>query len=285
MKYLRILGIILVAIVLAAFSASQSRQGYQDLLPLDQEFEAPFQKGEVLRYQVNWKPIFFFPAFKAGELRFFVDQARYRGKDTYRISAWAESAGLLARVAGFEIRNYYQSDIDRRDYRSYRNLQKTRQGERQRDIEITFDYEDHRAYFREVDVGADPPEELKNEIVKDMPETVIDILSVFYVGRLREMEAGQRFTFQLSDGDDFKSIWIEALKNEEVGTPVGTFSTLKLTTRGGLLREDGEFRVWYSLDELRIPVKFEADAKFGKVYGKLLEFRSPTVSRGVIRTN
>lgn len=277
--------IILTGILVAGLTASQARQAYQDLLSPGQEFEAPFQEGEVLRYEVNWKPVFFFPAFKAGELRFLVDQARYRGRDTYRISAWAESDGLLARVAGFEIRNYYQSDIDRQDYRSYRNVQKTRQGDRKRDIEIIFDYEDGRTYFREVDMAAEPPKELKNEIVKDMPDMVIDILSVFYVGRLRELKPGQRFVFQLSNGDDFKEIRVETLANERVNTPVGNFSTVKLTTRGGLFREDGEFRVWYSLDDLRVPVKFEADAKFGKVYGKLLEFRSPTLSRGVIRSN
>jgi len=277
--------IFLAGILVVGLSASQSRQIFQDLLPPGQRFEAPFQKGEVLRYEVNWKPVFFFPAFKAGELRFLVDQAQYRGRDTYRISAWAESDGLLARVAGFEIRNYYQSDIDREDYRSYRNVQKTRQGDRKRDIEIIFDYEDGRTYFREVDVGADPPKELKRKTIRNMPQVVIDVVSVFYVGRLRELEPGQHFAFQLSNGDDFKEIRVETLGTERVSTPVGNFSAVKLTTRGGLFREHGEFRVWYSLDDLRVPVKFEADAKFGKVYGKLLEYRSPTLSRGVIRSN
>jgi len=52
---------------------------------------------------------------------------------------------------------------------------------------------------------------------------------------------------------------------------------------GGLFRNGGDLRVWYSTDPLRFPVKFEADVKFGKVYGKVIGLDTPTETRNVIR--
>ena len=38
-------------------------------------------------------------------------------------------------------------------------------------------------------------------------------------------------------------------------------------------KEAGPFSVWLSDDERKVPVKFEAEVKLGKVYGTIKEFK------------
>jgi hypothetical protein len=256
---------------------------YQDLFETEQFLSAPFQEGEKLSYEVNWKPLFAVPAFRAGEVTMSIERSRLSDIDTYKITAWAVSDGALTSVAGFEVRNYFESHIDRTDYRSYRMFQKIRQGKRKRNLELTFDYKNDQTLVHETDQSCSPPRKLRNKVVKGIPAPAADVLSVFYVARLRSANPGDRFQLHLNEKGEFKKVLVVAEKKERIPTPVGTFATIKLTTTGGLFKNGGEFRIWYSTDRLRIPVKFEADVKIGKVYGSLIRMETPRQTRSVIR--
>jgi hypothetical protein len=246
-------------------------------------YQAPFADGEQLTYVVNWKPLFFIPALKAGEIRLSVDKSKYHGHDTYRIQAWADSAGSLTRVVGFSVRNYFESQVDRQTFRSYRIFQKIRQGNRQRDLELIFDYDKNRTTVHETDPSTNPPRVLQDAIKRGVPPLAVDVISVFYVARVRAIDPGEHFAVDLSERGDFRRIRVMAESTEEVKTPVGNFPSLKLSTTGGLFRDGGDFHIWLSLDSLRVPTKFETDVKFGKVYGELTRLQTPTFSRRVVR--
>jgi hypothetical protein len=38
---------------------------------------------------------------------------------------------------------------------------------------------------------------------------------------------------------------------------------------GGLFKEGGQFRIWLSADQRKVPLQFEAKVSLGKVVGKL----------------
>lgn len=267
----------------AAISASGPNQ---PLLKEGLSFSSvPFRPGEHLVYEVNWKPLFFAPAFKAGELSMDIEKSRYLQKDAFKISAWAISNGALPRVAGLEVRNYFESIIDKSNFRSYRMLKRTRQGNRKRDVEVMFDYSTGQVRVRETDVGAEPPEELRNEVLSGIPGPLTDILSVFYVARLRDMTVGDQYLIYLSDNGKHRAVQVYVERKEKVRTGLGQFNTVKITTQGGLFSGGGDFRVWYSQDGLRLPVKFEADVRFGKVYGQIIQLQTEGLSRGLIRTS
>lgn len=254
-----------------------------DLLADLREYSVPFQEGERLRYEVNWKPLFVFPAFKAGELTFSIRQSEYLEHATYTISGQVFSDGLLSSVAGLEVRDYFESTIDRRNFRSYRMLRQVRQNERKRDLEVLFDYDGNYTQVREINVEVDPPEEIRNDKFEEIPGPVADVLSVFYVARLRLMKPGDEYLIHLSGGGKVKQVQLQVQEREKVKTEIGAFDSIRISTVGGLFREGGDFRIWYSTDHLRIPVKFEADAKIGTVYGKIIRLDTPRMSRSVIR--
>lgn len=282
MKRFRISPVLLLVAWLSTVCAIP-QQDFPTLLERGTSYTPPFAEGEQLTFEVDWKPLFFIPALKAGEIRLSVEASHYHGHPTYRIQAWADSAGTLTRVVGFRVRNYYESQVDRKTFRSYRILQKTRQGDRQRDLELIFDYDDDKTIIHETDPSTQPPRVLQDTVKKGVPPLAVDVISVFYVARVREIDPGEHFAVDLNERGDFKRIRVRAEGTEKVSTPVGTFPSLKLSTTGDLFHGGGEFHIWLALDSLRIPTKFETNVKFGKVYGELIRFQSPTVTRSVIR--
>ena len=276
------LSVILGLIVWLSTVCAAPQDEFPELLHNGTAYSAPFAEGEQLVFEVDWKPLFFIPAMKAGEIRLGVEKSEYDGHKTFRIRAWADSAGALAKVVGFKVRNYYESQVDRTTFRSYRIYQRTRQGKRQRDLELIFDYDHDRTIIRETDPSSDPPRVLRDTVKAGVPPMAVDVISIFYVARVRSIDPGERFGVDLNERGEFRRIRVIADGTEKVKTPVGTYPSLKLSTTGGLFRGGGDFRIWLSADSLRVPTKFETDLKFGKVYGELIRFQSPTFTRSVV---
>ena len=247
-------------------------------------YRAPFQAGEKLRYEVNWKPLFASPAFKAGELAFTVKRSRYRKRPAWTITMEAVSAGRLAKVAKISVRNRFESIVDARNFHSYRIFRKHREGKRKRDLLSVFDYRRNIALYRDLDVSRDPPRELHNRTSDGIPGPVTDLISAVYVVRLQRLEDASRYRAHLADRGKFKELLVRVEEREKVELRIGAFDTVRLRVEGGILSQGRTLRVWYSRDPLRVPVKFEAQVKFGRVYGELIGLEAGAVGRGLIRS-
>lgn len=282
---MRILTAFLLAVTVCSVTvAPQSAAGsFPLLLATHENLEFPFAEGETLEFEVNWKPIFLFPAFRAGRIRLTITPSEYRGRPTFRLQGWAESEGTLSRVAGMEVRDYFESQVDRYTFRSYWNLQKLREGKRQRDLELTLDYEQDCWWIRETDPGQDPPRVLGNLRRTGIPSPVVDVLSAFYVPRLVALTPGSGFSVDVNESGTFRRIRVRIEAEETVETPLGTFASVRMATVGGAFRIGGDLRVWYTKDPPRFPVKFETEIKFGRVYGTLVRLVSPKATRRVHR--
>lgn len=254
------------------------------LLDRGTRYSAPFQAGEKLRYEVNWKPLFASPAFKAGELAFSVKRSRYRKRPAWTLTMEAVSAGRLVEVARISVRNRFESIVDARNFHSYRIFREHREGKRKRDLLSVFDYRTDTASFRDLDVSQDPPRELHNRTSDGIPGPVTDLLSAVYVARLHRLEDGRRYRAHLADRGKFKEMLVRVEETERVELRIGDFDTVRLRVEGGILSRGRTLQVWYSRDRLRVPVKFEAEVKFGRVYGELIGLEAGAVGRGLIRS-
>ena len=274
---------ILVTLVLAAgilclfAAAKQAENFFAGELPS----QVPFQETESLRFEVNWKPLFLMPAFKAGEVSFSIRQSAYQQKPTYTISAWAISEGPLTSMIGLKIKNYFESTVDRNDFRSYRLLRKTHQNKKQRYLEVFFDYDDKFTRIHEINLETDPPKNIRDQTIAGIPGPIADVLSVFYLARLRALQPGEKYFIHFSESGKIKPVQVVVQQQERVSTDIGVFDSVRLSTVGGLFKGGGDFQIWYSTDEYRLPVQFEADVRYGKVYGKITRLESPRRIRGI----
>ncbi len=78
--------------------------------------------------------------------------------------------------------------------------------------------------------------------------------------------------FTIGNDDRIKEVQVAVERQEAVETPAGKFTAWRINTvslMGGLFREGGQFRIWVSADDRKIPVQFEAKVGIGRALGKL----------------
>jgi len=236
--------------------------------------------GETLVYEIRWDPpawMFFLPTISAGELTIqFQHDARLDGKAVHRIAARAVSSGFFPKLTGVTVDDSFESIVDPRGFCSLKMTKKLREGKRLRDIVLTFDAERGTGHYLAYDAAKTPPAQLKDEEVKDVPACVQDILSGIYVARLQELSSGNQFPLVLSDDGAVKQVEVRVKERETVEAIAGRFSAFKLETVsvfGGLFKGGGTFLVWFSDDAHRVPVKFEAKVKVGRVFGTVKQIK------------
>ncbi len=274
--------VLIAAVMLPLLLGGQVRQLLpEEPVPPD---SFPFREGEGVTYEVYWKPWFLLPSVKAGEIRLSLSREPYEGKDAFKISAWAVSGGAFRSVMGLDIRDYFESTMDSENLRSYRYRHKARQGRRQRDLEVTVDYQKRQLTVQEYDVSADPPRRVRHQTHHRVPALITDTLSVFYAARLHALRPGDQYLIHLSDNGRIQDVQLDVIKRQRLSIDLGEFETIKISTSGGFFRGAGDFHIWYTLDPLRIPVRFEADVRFGKVYGDLIRLQTPQLVKGRVRT-
>jgi hypothetical protein len=236
--------------------------------------------GEVLVYEIRWDPpawMFFLPTISAGELTVqFQHEAQLEGKTVHRIAARALSSGFFPKVTGISVDDSFESLVDANGFCSLKMTKKLREGKRFRDIVLTFDPKRGTGHHLAHDAAKTPPAELKNEEVKNLPSCVQDILSGIYVTRLHELRSGEKFPLTVSDDGTVKQVEVRVKEKDMVEAIAGRFSAWKVETIsvfGGLFKGGGTFLVWFSDDAHRVPVKFEAKVKVGRVFGTVKELK------------
>ncbi len=241
--------------------------------------------GETLIYEVRWDPpawLFFLPTISAGEMTLkFENRADDRGRPAFRITADAVSSGVLPKLTGITVKDHFESVVAAEEFCSKRFTKITREGKRHRDILLTFDQENHRGRYLAYDAAKKPPEELKNEELKNLPPCVQDFLSAIYRTRLQGLQVGENYPLHVSDNGVVKEVDIRAVRRETVEAIAGTYPTIRIDTVsvGGLFKGGGSFVLWFTDDSARIPVKYEAKVRFGKLFGTIKAIGNSTEKR------
>jgi hypothetical protein len=221
--------------------------------------------------------MFFLPTISAGELTIeFQHDAGLEGKAAHRIMARAISSGFFPKLTGVAVDDSFESYVDASHFCSLRMTKKLREGKRLRDIVLTFNGERGTGHYLAHDASKTPPAQLKNEEVKDLPPCVQDILSGIYVTRLHELRSGSKFPLVVSDDGTVKQVEVRVKERETVDAIAGRFTAWKaesVSVFGGLFKGGGTFLVWFSDDAHRVPVKFEAKVKMGRVFGTVKQIK------------
>jgi hypothetical protein len=133
-----------------------------------------------------------------------------------------------------------------------------REGSRQRDTRITFDYEGKKASYLERDL-------VKNATLAsqeiDLPSCTHDVIGGLYYLRTLTLEPGQSVQATVSDGKKAVVAKIEAQQREEIKVPDGTYKTIRYEIflfDNVLYRRSGHLYVWLSDDSRRLPVQIRA---------------------------
>jgi hypothetical protein len=234
------------------------------------------QVGERLVYKVQWDPpwfLFFLPNMEAGEVMVEMSgDAEYGGRKADKIAFKANSSGTLARISGLKVEDEFVYLTDPETLCTLSASEKIREGKRKRQIDVQYLQETRQLHIREVDEAVAPPKVKKDETKDDIPACVHDPLSALYMFRKLPLRDQFTHTFLLANDDKIRKVRSIVEKQEIVETPSGKKAAWRISTAalmGGLFKEGGQFRIWLSADEKKIPVQFEVKVRLGRIFGKL----------------
>ena len=219
----------------------------------------PFASGERLKFDVSWYGV------NGGTSVFEVSNAVYDNKSVIKISSTLKSNSVISLF--YPVKDVVESYVDMKNLQPYRYRSRQQEGSYRSDKEIVFNREKNLATFIHHKAGG------KTQ-VSETTAGVHDPLSVVYFLRTIPLEAGQSVNIDVYDGMKNWTVVFQGVAKEKVVVPAGTFDTIKVKTLikfEGLFVNKGEVFIWFTDDEVKIPVKMESKIKVGTITAQLTE--------------
>ena len=232
--------------------------------------------GETLVYSVKWDPpwyMFFLPKMEAGELTIrFSGIDEFRGRPAMKVVAEARSSGTLTRLAKLVVENEFLFYSTPETLCAEGSLSKIREGKRMRLLDLEYFQDERRLHFRAFDESVTPSLLQRDIVNTDLPPCLYDPFTALYVYRTLPLAKGYAKNLMIGNDDKVLEVRTRIENQETVDTEAGKFAAWKVRTdamRGGLFSEKGDFHIWVSADERKMPVRFEVRIRLGHVLGVL----------------
>ena len=211
---------------------------------------------EEVRYSVSWGIV---PAGKG--------MFRARAVDGgYTLRAQICSTGLVNAFHSVRDQLYTEVGSTRDGLRpTYHRVTQIEAGKRQETIMEFLDSERVRIEKRKKG-------KLKKEEVKAVPAGIHDTLSIIYAVRRLPLEVGETYRLPLLDGDDVETLVIPVAGRMELkGYQV--LEVRPYTVEDGEREENGQWELFLTDDERRIPVRMKLALSFGKLMLEMTDYR------------
>lgn len=235
--------------------------------PIWEKFKPTFYKGEqsiiaisYLGVTAGYITMTSKDLVKIGDRTAYHYYARFKSRDAYRYFYWLDDT-----IETFVEQNTFlpikYSLIQREKKQNVDDLQ-------------LFDFKKHKVmtFYKRVKPGADKNENLE----KYIPRYVQDSFSALQFVRGLPLHKGDKYDFPVSTRGKTWLLKIEVVGEETVslnGKDIRAYKLKAETHFPGVLQKSGDILFWYSMDELKRLVKFQAKVKLGSIYGELVEYK------------
>lgn len=195
------------------------------------------------------------------------------GQSALRFVAEAKSQGFFAWLFRFRVDDRTVATWDPGSGCSLAIEKRLREGRAVRDQFVTFDRE------AGVALVADP--KIK-ETRFDVGPCVLDVLSAFFVTRLRGVPETGELTLPVFDNAKHYELGVRFVKRERLDLPAPLGRKVptivvepRLLEGTGLFVKEGRLRIWLTDDERRIPVRMRSKVAIGSVSADLETYTPP----------
>ncbi len=189
----------------------------------------------------------------------------YEDRPVLKISSTVKSNSFISMF--YPIKDVVESYVDVTNLQPYRYRSIQQEGSYRSDKEILFDREKNIATYINHKSGG-------KKQVSETAAGVHDPLSVVYYLRTIPIQAGQTLNIEVNDGRKNWTLVVVGLAKERVNVPAGTFNTIKVKTSvkyEGLLVNKGDVIIWFTDDDVKMPVQMESKVKVGVIIARLIE--------------
>ncbi|MEE8340462.1 MAG: DUF3108 domain-containing protein [Candidatus Neomarinimicrobiota bacterium] len=213
----------------------------------------PFKVGEQLTYTLRFNVI------KMGRGYLSVESIdSISGIESYHIKFRAKTSKFADKI--FRVRDQIDIWINKIDLTTLKINKIINEG----------NY--HRKYYTSIDYNNSTA--ITNKDTIEINGSVRDPYSLLYYFRTIPLGLGQVLDFTTFDNKKLTDFQVIVDGRETVSTPAGIFRCIIVKPfREGktLLKNEGDMKIWFSADELRLPVQIQIKLKFGSM---LLQLRS-----------
>jgi hypothetical protein len=139
------------------------------------------------------------------------------------------------------------------------------QGKRLRQSETTYNHKERKLVWIEID----PREPTREPRVANAnyPADVQDILSAIYFLRTKPLAVGKSFELSINDSGNIYQVPLRVVEKKRLKTVLGKLDTfvvdVQMFGEKKLIANDGQFLIWLTADERRIPVKAKVKTQYG----------------------
>jgi hypothetical protein len=213
---------------------------------------AGFLKGEELR--IGEKLIYKIKllGLPAGTQTLHLTELKeINGKRVYRVFYELKSSKFLSRF--YRLHDVIYVEMDQETFFPLFIEKHIQEGKYWNHIQAKIDLEQRKIKVKEKD----------QEFTLNLIPNTFDFISVVYYLRKRELIVGRSFQIGMFGGRKIVPNTITVIKKGRVKTPAGTFSAILV------VQEPETFKIWFTDDEKRIPVKMEVKLKYGKLTATL----------------
>jgi hypothetical protein len=213
--------------------------------------EYVFPARQTLTFTVDWR------VFTAGTAVFQIEQQG----TTEKVTATGDSVGAVNML--FPVIDRFQAGFDTKTGCSTGFSKQLQEGRRKVNADLTFDYQ----AGKQTQVEKNMVKGTSKSLTASIPACVADSLSAIFYAASQHMVVGQQFGFPLADSMRTVTVGMKVEAREEVKTPAGTFTTLRVqpTADEGIVKNRGQIWIWYTDDARHMPVQIRAKLFWGTI--------------------
>ena len=194
------------------------------------------------------------------------------GKEVFHLHARIKTADFYSYL--YELDDYCDSYVTEKDFRPLKFSLIQRQSKQDIDDLQLFDHEEMKTYAFYKRVTKEKTK--KKKVEKFIPLYFQDPLSVMYFVRGLPMKEGASYDIPIVNKGTVEVLNATIEKRETIQTKIGEKKAVKIkiyTKHKGKTIEGGNMSFWYSDDDKRIFLRFEAKIKIGSVSGEIHSYK------------
>jgi len=223
----------------------------------------PLWVGEKIWMDVTWLNT------KAGEFLLEVQPFKeLDGRRVYDLKGSARTSDLFSLV--YKAEDWVQSFVDYEGWFPYKFVLHGDETKHVRNHLELYDHGAKKQYVHVHDLRVQKNEVHEVKGYKDLTPLSQDALSGLYYARNYKLEPGDVVKFPMTTGGNQWETNLIVVGREEVQTKMGYLKAIKAkveTRFAGVLKTQGDAFIWFSDDERKFPLRFEAKVRIGWVAG------------------
>jgi hypothetical protein len=215
-----------------------------------------FPAKQTLAYAVDWR------VFPAGTATFHLEQSG----NMQHVVATGESVGAVNLL--FRVNDRFESYFNRTTGCSASFAKQLQEGRRQVVSTLRFLPGEGQQVLEEKNLVTGTSKKQQSPI----PPCVTDLMSAIFYGGSQPLQPGGSFRMPVADAMRVVDVTMKAEAREQIVTPAGTFSTLRVqpVADAGVVKNRGNIWIWYTDDERRMPVQMRARLFWGTITMRLV---------------